>query len=520
MCRRGTRLTCEQLEDRAVPSTLTVLNNLDSGAGSFRDAIKHADSGDTIIFAPSLNGQTITLTKGVLAITKSLDIEGPDAGLLAISGNNHSRVFDISQDLDKPTVAVTIAGLTIEDGFSSSGNGGGILNRGSTLTLTNDVLSCNRADGRSTPDHSATGGAITNEYGGTLIVSGCRFSGNQAIAGSTGTALGGAIDNLGFQFGATATVTNSTFTGNLAQGGDGGNADSGLGFHGLGIGGAVMNDVNATLGISGSTFTDNEAHGGSNIAGSANDTRLGTGNGGGLLNVGVATVTNCRFIGNKALGGNNNTGGPGVQWLGNGIGGGIATNVFPGGGFPQSLTLTGCTFTNNEAVGGAGDTGGVVTGAGIGGGLTAFLGATVTVTNSTFIGNLALGSDGGAGQSGGAGLGGGIANFPGSSLTVSNCIISDNHAVGGAGGTGANGGSGFGGGVYSDGQSTLTITGSTVRTNQATGGAAGAGGTAGLGEGGGLYLDSAANVYLDVFTVGHTTGNTPDDVDGLYTLIP
>jgi hypothetical protein len=81
--RRSTRLACEQLEDRTVPSTLTVLNSLDSGAGSLRDTIKHADSGDTILFAPSLNGQTITLTSDELAISKSLDIEGPGASLLA-----------------------------------------------------------------------------------------------------------------------------------------------------------------------------------------------------------------------------------------------------------------------------------------------------------------------------------------------------------------------------------------------------------------------------------------------------
>src|SRR3954471_14169170 len=67
----------EGLEDRTVLSTLTVTNNLDSGAGSLRAAIKAAASGDTIVFAPSLVGQTIALTSGELAISKSLDIEGP-----------------------------------------------------------------------------------------------------------------------------------------------------------------------------------------------------------------------------------------------------------------------------------------------------------------------------------------------------------------------------------------------------------------------------------------------------------
>src|SRR5258707_3214551 len=89
------RLCCEQVEARMVRSTLTVLNNLDLGAGSLRDTIARVKSGDTIVFDPGVNGQTITLTSGQLAIKKSLSIQGPGAGLLAISGNDSSRVFDI-----------------------------------------------------------------------------------------------------------------------------------------------------------------------------------------------------------------------------------------------------------------------------------------------------------------------------------------------------------------------------------------------------------------------------------------
>src|SRR5579864_6619988 len=86
----------ERLEDRTVLSTLTVLNNLDKGPGSLRDTITNAKSGDTIVFAPSLDGQMITLTSDQLTINKSLDIEGPGASLLAVSGNDANRVFNIS----------------------------------------------------------------------------------------------------------------------------------------------------------------------------------------------------------------------------------------------------------------------------------------------------------------------------------------------------------------------------------------------------------------------------------------
>src|SRR6266571_3896441 len=77
--------------------TLTVLNTLDKGKGSLRDQITGARNGDTIVFHPRLAGQTITLTSDELQIAKNLDIEGPGASLLTISGNDSYRVFDIAE---------------------------------------------------------------------------------------------------------------------------------------------------------------------------------------------------------------------------------------------------------------------------------------------------------------------------------------------------------------------------------------------------------------------------------------
>jgi hypothetical protein len=62
----------ERLEDRTVPSTLTILNNLDSGPGSLRAALASAANGDTIAFAPSLSSKTITLTSGTLSVNTSV----------------------------------------------------------------------------------------------------------------------------------------------------------------------------------------------------------------------------------------------------------------------------------------------------------------------------------------------------------------------------------------------------------------------------------------------------------------
>jgi hypothetical protein len=140
---RGFLPRLESLENRTVLSTLTVLNNLDKGAGSLRDAIAHARDGDTIVFDQNLSGETITLTSGALVLKNSVDIEGPGASLLAVSGNDTSRVFDISAGL-----TVTIAGLTITHGRAAGNQGGGgILNVGSALSLVHDVFSNNRAIG-------------------------------------------------------------------------------------------------------------------------------------------------------------------------------------------------------------------------------------------------------------------------------------------------------------------------------------------------------------------------------------
>src|SRR5262249_55294497 len=183
---KASRLHLEALEDRTVPSTFTVTNNLDTGAlgdGSLRGEIAAAQSGDTINFAPGLAGQTISLTNGELAITRSLNIEGPGAKQLTVSGNHASRVFDISAG-----VTATIAGMTMPDGLADgsspvlAGSGGGILNRGD-LTLSRDILSNNQAVGDAgTSPLGRVGGAVGGGLAnlGTLTVSGSAFTDNRA----------------------------------------------------------------------------------------------------------------------------------------------------------------------------------------------------------------------------------------------------------------------------------------------------------------------------------------------------
>jgi uncharacterized protein (TIGR03118 family) len=146
------RPVLEELEARALPSTLTVLNTLDSGAGSLRAALAAAQPGDTIRFDHHLSGQTITLTSGELVIDKSLAIDGPGADRLTVSGNHASRVFNISGS----TTHVEIDDLTIADGRATptAGNpfgpvtlAGGVLNAGAHVTLSGVTMRDNQAIG-------------------------------------------------------------------------------------------------------------------------------------------------------------------------------------------------------------------------------------------------------------------------------------------------------------------------------------------------------------------------------------
>src|SRR5262249_26757224 len=177
----------ELLEGRALPS-FTVLNLADSGAGSLRQAVLDANGSpgaDVIDFADGLSG-TVVLSSGQLGITDDLLVDGPGASLLAVSGNDTSRVFQISGG-----VAVAVDDLTITGGRAD--RGGAVRNAG-TLTLTNVVVSDSRAVG--VPGAETWGGAIHNARG-TLVLSHAVLTRNQAFGTPGQIARGGAVFNEG-----------------------------------------------------------------------------------------------------------------------------------------------------------------------------------------------------------------------------------------------------------------------------------------------------------------------------------
>lgn len=173
-------------------ATTVVTAAADSGAGSLRQAIADTCPGGTITFNPSLNGQTITLTSGELVIDRNLTITGPGANLLAVSGNNASRVFNISAG-----VTVTLQRFTVSNGRDA--DAGGIRNAG-VLTVRNSAFTGN------TPTNNRSA-AIFNT--GTLTVANSTFTGNSG-------ATYGIIGALGAS--GPLTLEQVTLSGNTGRG--------------------------------------------------------------------------------------------------------------------------------------------------------------------------------------------------------------------------------------------------------------------------------------------------------------
>ncbi len=513
------------MEDRALLSTVTVMNTNDSGVGSLRAAVVGAASGETINFSSNLTGRTIGLTSGPLTIGVNLTISGMGAGKLTVSGGGTEGVF------------VVAAGVTATiDGRRSptAAYRGGIDNFG-TLTVGQCTLTGNTAVGGSggstTPD-AANGGGIANENGASLTLKQSLLTNNVAAASPGNDSFGGALLNLG-----SATITNCTFTGNQATGGgsssyyDGsyGGAINSFGF-------APDQLYNSTLMVSGSTFSGNQAIGAAGAtfgdAGAIDVERasrgwvtisntiisgsLATGGAGCTAQGGAMfaesctlTLNNTSFVNNQAIGGSGGEGQGGAILLFpatvNITNSSFKANVAQGspglGGFGgaivnegATLALTGSTLVANKAIGGAG-TGVLVTNAegdnaGVGGGIWNTEEGISRSPTAIWTGNQALGGGGNpfvADSYDGYARGGGIENDSEggvATLTISNSTLTSNLAQGGTNSAGG-ASQALGGGINNLG-AMLTMTNSTLSGNRAVGAAAGGGVAAGGGYGGGL----------------------------------
>jgi len=340
---------------------LTATSTADSGAGSLRQTIASAASGATIVLT---NTGTISLTSGELLINKNLNIVGPGATNLAISGNNSSPVFYVTN------AAVNISGLTIRNGKSADGGagaagwpGGGIYNAG-VLTLSDCIVTNNRAGNGGTGNNGSgagagggAGGGIYNAGTGVLWLDRCTISGNASGNGG----LGGT--------GATGAITFYDTGGVGGDGGTGGNGGAGAGVSSAGQ--LTMNDCTVAAnnngmggagglaGTGGFSYFNLGGNGGTGGAGGVG------GCGGGVDGELKTAQINCTVSGNAngqgGVGGVGGNGGSGIA-TGQGGAGGNGGNGGSGGGIYNNglLALIACTIASDTT--GTGGTGGAVGG--------------------------------------------------------------------------------------------------------------------------------------------------------------
>jgi len=447
--------------------THTVTTNADSGAGSLRQAIADAASGDTITFSLTYPA-VITLTSGELTINNmSLTIQGPGESQLTISGNYAGRVFWIHAGSGD---TVTLSNLTIAGGRNSGSDGGCVLVFGG-LAATLDHVTVR--DCLVTSDYG-TGGAIDSAVDGSLTLTYSSVISSQAV-------LGGGIYHNG---GGSLTLTHSAVLSNTGA----------VSASSEGQGGGIWVQSSNRAILDHSRVENNRATGGHM---SGPDSSLG----GGIFAMASLTVDSSDIRFNQA--GGSGGGISGVGWMdsvsmsitgtaivGNLTNGGNAANE--GGGLyleDADAAITNTLISTNSAI--------------FGGGIYASS-SSVAIANSTLQYNAVTGY-----PSGTEGFGGGIVASGSTDVYVTNSTISNNLAQGN------------GGGIASD---CADCSGYEISLVHATvsGNVADSDLDADGGDGGGIYIDSALGQQTNLtntVVAGNDDRSTPgaDDCSGTIT---
>jgi hypothetical protein len=316
--------TTVALAPTAGAASFSVTNLDDSGLGSLRQAIADANAAagaDTIEFATGLTG-TITLTSDPLVIYDDLNIFGPGADLLTVSGGGtlpgFISFFDTGGGEADPGTVV-ISGLTVADskamdvpipqiGLVGNTGVGAITAFNSSLTLSNVVVRDNFSDSDLAEGEGLSGAAVSHFGGGDLAIIDSQirdntstgegthgvilnFGGdlsivNSAITGNSQT-VGGALLAISgyfldeFTFGGSIEISSSVISGNTTESGWGGGV-------------AYANDVT----VRDSVITDNHVQNPLVISASG-----GFGSGGfDVLAFSSATISNTRVSGNSSPG--------------------------------------------------------------------------------------------------------------------------------------------------------------------------------------------------------------------------
>ncbi len=208
-------------------ATVVVANCNDSGAGSLRQAMSGAVSGDTIDLS-ALTCDVITLTSGALQSNGDIVLAGPGRDALAIDANHASRVLI-------HTGVLTVRDLTLRNGFSASGLGGCTWINGNAFFSDSTITGCLAGDGNNdmaygagldvlgdlTLERSIVSGnharAVEQVKGGGIytrhlsLSDSSVVSGNSAVAATDRALGGGAFVNDG------VSSKYSTIADNLAE---------------------------------------------------------------------------------------------------------------------------------------------------------------------------------------------------------------------------------------------------------------------------------------------------------------
>lgn len=235
----GVLAALERVPPDRPAGTIVVVNCNDSGAGSLRQAVADAVSGDVVDLS-QLTCSDITLTSGALVVAvDDLTLGGPgQTGLTSISaGHNSSLIIHTGNG------TLGVVGLTLLNGGkyttgSLNALGGCINSSGNVRMHETTVKYCvAQAQGTGT----ARGGAI--RAAGDVALYSSVIESNSVVAGS-GDASGG-----GVVAGGDLMLYRSTVRGNSVE------TSSSNPFHGLGSGVAGYGDVAITL----STVSGNSA---------------------------------------------------------------------------------------------------------------------------------------------------------------------------------------------------------------------------------------------------------------------
>jgi LPXTG-site transpeptidase (sortase) family protein len=310
----------------------TVTNTNDSGAGSLRQAISDAASGDTIIFS-GVSGGTINLITQI-TINKDLEINGgTSATSITLSGGNSHRIFFISSG------TVRLRNMTLSNGHIKGDDG-----------------SYNSAGA-----NSGLGGAVYVAGGAGLIATSVNFTNNQVIGGNGGSAgLVGETNSAGGGGGAGGLPGNPGQYGGGGGGGFGSTAGGSGGF-GAGGGGTAHGYT-----LDSTTWYSVPGGAGGEYGGKGSDghryINVGYSGGGGGAALGGAIfveqngsvgIEQSSFTSNSVTGGNGGNGGTGFGGGGGGGGAGLGSAVFSAG----SLCIrSGVSFSSNSLTAGAAGT--------------------------------------------------------------------------------------------------------------------------------------------------------------------